>query len=152
LPHLEHELAIAANTVEHVVARQRMTPARLGEAPQQHFVARVEKHDLEAMSRAAQLLERLLPRGERLALARLDRDRQLVPITLVREVIHHLRHERHGDVVDARELDVPSARSAVLFPAPDNPVTMTICIYSTASAPSESAIARCNLSRNARAE
>ena len=44
--------------------------------------------------------------GERTALARIDRDRELVAISLVREVLDHRGHERHGNVVHARELDV----------------------------------------------
>jgi len=47
-----------------------------------------------------------VPRGEVLALARIDRDRELVAIAFVREVIDQLRHEGDRNVVDGGELDI----------------------------------------------
>ena len=103
---LGHQLAIAAHAIDEIIARQRMPPPRLGESPEQHLVGRVEEHHLEPMTGAAEHRDRLVPRRQVLALASIDRDRELVAVTLVGEVIDHLRHERHRDVVDARELDV----------------------------------------------
>ena len=148
-----HQLAIAAHAVEQVVARQRVAAARLGEPAQQHLVARVEEHHLEAVAGAAQLRERrAATRRGCGAGARRSRSRACRGRLRARGDRPSATTSGTGMLSTHVNSMSSSARSAVLLPAPDSPVTMTICIYSTASALSVSCIARCSLSRNARAE
>jgi hypothetical protein len=84
-----------------------------------------------------------LPLGEVVALACVDRDRELVAIVLVREVIDHLRDERHRDVVDAVELDVLQRAQCGALARPRQPGDDHDLHYSTASSV-WSVIARCS--------
>jgi hypothetical protein len=105
------------------------------------------------MAGAAQLRDRVGPRRQVLALARVDRDRELVAVTLVREVIDHLHDERHRDVVDARELDVlERAQRRALTGAGQSRDDHDLHYSSASLSPGLTASARSSWSRNARAE
>ena len=83
-----------------------MAATSLREPAQQHLVAGVEEHHLDTVATAAQLGERAVPRAEVAALPRVDRDRELVAVAVVGQVVDQLPDQRDRDVVDAEELDV----------------------------------------------
>ena len=82
-------------------ARQRMRAPRLGEALEQHPIARFQKEQIDAMPLFRQALERA---GKRLqpAGARVDGDRHLRH-RLPRQVLDHRREKGHRQVVDGHE-------------------------------------------------
>ena len=78
------DLALARDALAQVVARQRMAPPRLGEAPHQHVVVGVEEQHLELVPLRAQRREHLARRRQELALARVDADRRLLGLARAR--------------------------------------------------------------------
>ena len=56
-----------------------------------------------------------------------DPDRDPVQVLALGEEVHELRDQRRRDVIDEKWPRSSSARSAVLRPAPESPVTATSC-------------------------